>query len=196
MKIEDILKKQGKLYKDLPSNEIVKEYNETIEKPKTTEEKMEMREELKEYAISKGVPKSKIEDYVSTLENFLEQHEIDLEEYRKILALSALTGEYTGSTITLLLKARALPEKVEDLKNKAKAILGEKYVFSEWTFLYKVRHLIDVDILELEDGNIKELEKVCVKLTELGKEIADSIKKPFFTAYAIKEEHLYELAKK
>lgn len=37
MKIKEILKKQGELYKNLPSNKIIKEYNEKIEKPTETD---------------------------------------------------------------------------------------------------------------------------------------------------------------
>lgn len=47
MKIEDILKEQGEIYKNLPDNKTTEKYNKEIEKPKITKaEKTELETEL------------------------------------------------------------------------------------------------------------------------------------------------------
>lgn len=66
MKIKKILKKQGELYKNLPSNEIIEKCNETVEKPETleeefSEEELDIREEVLEKFLSKGT-KPKVQE--------------------------------------------------------------------------------------------------------------------------------------
>lgn len=86
MKIEEILKKQGKIYSKLPKNEVIEEFNEKIKKPdkELDEESIDYRklsvEELeeffnnlpkiiekeKEYALSTGCcPKDEVTELIS-----------------------------------------------------------------------------------------------------------------------------------